>query len=737
MHQVFTILGSQQNSPEIYEAWIKNIPFQLVDDSIRFYTGVNLSDPKQRNELVFPLLRHNMNVIDYWLSNLVFPREAKTFEHKLMCTAWDLCSDHLTHTVSGFSGTNDTKNILPMPISQNDLKELEQTNNNVRNILLRQENNGYDRLFANVRGMDILIRLSKAKIPVLLDAGACMLELNNKEVAQKWLTLVPTESYDAALYFDANDVLMTTDRNDIITEFDYSVYRNKLDRCLVYLDDAHTRGTDLKFPFGWRACVTLSGDITRDKTVQACMRMRLLGKGHSVVFWASYEADVRIREFCNLVDATPTNKDVIAFICHNSSRFEEDNMVHWSAAAFNYTKKLIAHKLHDDSDADDSLKMLYETCVDNEYVTLREMYGVKESALLTQLSKGKFNKILEAYTNNAVIYKLVKSIENGVLEKLQGRVPWMKRFTQMFDEEQEKELEHELEEQRQVERPLPASPVEPVFDDLLEDIIRGGGNSQNFSSIKKKEGIVSLGASLIDKQLFKPYKNRDHLAWADNLYATKDFISVIDTTFQSSDEFLRPTWFIARISHRTSKDCFILMSSFETDRLLPLFRKTTKSVLYMFRSRLSQCHSNLLNDVALRVTGMNNHNDPIDLFEQVQIGVYSGSMYFRNAAEQDAYCGFLGLIPQPRTIELEKAFEEEIISANGFVPKENRKKSKAISLCVGECKFTCNPVELAIKLIEANHQFIRKESHAASILEKSVKMDITDVSQVFIREEIL
>ncbi len=80
--------------------------------------------------------------------------------------------------------------------------------------------------------------------------------------------------FDATVYFNSNDVLMTVDRNGIKTEFDFSVYRNKLDRCLVYLDDAHTRGTDLKFPLGWKACVTLSGDITRDKTVQACMRVR-------------------------------------------------------------------------------------------------------------------------------------------------------------------------------------------------------------------------------------------------------------------------------------------------------------------------------------------------------------------------------------------------------------------------------------------------------------------------------
>lgn len=37
-------------------------------------------------------------------------------------------------------------------------------------------------------------------------------------------------------------------RSIAVTEFDCSVYLENLKRCLVYLDDVHTRSTDLKFP---------------------------------------------------------------------------------------------------------------------------------------------------------------------------------------------------------------------------------------------------------------------------------------------------------------------------------------------------------------------------------------------------------------------------------------------------------------------------------------------------------
>lgn len=269
LRELFAILSVSPNPASIYEQWVQSVQPELIDASIRTYTGVNLSDPHQRDVLLFPVFRFNMHVVDFWLSAVVFPREAKTFEKKLMCTAWDLCSEHMENPVTGFSGTNDTKNILPMPIAQNDLDELEDTNENVRQLLLRQR---YDHLPPNVSGTEIVEKLVREGIQVLLDAGALMLELNNKEVAEKWLELASELGFDAAIYFDRNDVLQTVDRNGIVTELDCSVYRDDLSRCVTYLDDVHTRGTDLKFPLEWKACVTLSGQITRDKTVQACMR---------------------------------------------------------------------------------------------------------------------------------------------------------------------------------------------------------------------------------------------------------------------------------------------------------------------------------------------------------------------------------------------------------------------------------------------------------------------------------
>src|SRR6266404_2244341 len=102
------------------------------------------------------------------------------------------------------------------------------------------------------------------EIRVLLDVGAQMLELWNKELARHWLSLKPHIS--AAVFFNESDDL--TVLTQTIEPFISSPFSRKLDECIVYLGDAHTRGTDLKLPKGTRATVTLGPKVTKDRLLQ-------------------------------------------------------------------------------------------------------------------------------------------------------------------------------------------------------------------------------------------------------------------------------------------------------------------------------------------------------------------------------------------------------------------------------------------------------------------------------------
>jgi hypothetical protein len=64
-----------------------------------------------------------------------------------------------------------------------------------------------------------------------------------------------------------------------------------MDRCLVYLDEAHTRGTDLKLPLDARGALTLALHQTKDHTVQG---MRSDSIWLSVPFSFPFPVDFRV-----------------------------------------------------------------------------------------------------------------------------------------------------------------------------------------------------------------------------------------------------------------------------------------------------------------------------------------------------------------------------------------------------------------------------------------------------------
>ncbi|KAG1725816.1 uncharacterized protein EDB91DRAFT_1229351 [Suillus paluster] len=120
-----------------------------------------------------------------------------------------------------------------------------------------------------------------------------MLELKNQELAEAWLRA--KRDAQAAVFVNDDDEIVIVSRNGAVEPFASSPFSQQLDQCVVYLDDAHTRGTDVKLPSGFRAAVTLGPKVTKDRLTQGCMRMRKLGNGHSVMFFAPTEVDRSIR----------------------------------------------------------------------------------------------------------------------------------------------------------------------------------------------------------------------------------------------------------------------------------------------------------------------------------------------------------------------------------------------------------------------------------------------------------
>ena len=70
------------------------------------------------------------------------------------------------------------------------------------------------------------------------------------------------------IFFDDCNELSVLGRDGVTEPLMISSFAKQMDQCLVYLNEAHTQGTDLKLPTNYWAAVTLGPDLTKDQLVQ-------------------------------------------------------------------------------------------------------------------------------------------------------------------------------------------------------------------------------------------------------------------------------------------------------------------------------------------------------------------------------------------------------------------------------------------------------------------------------------
>ncbi|KAF3931480.1 hypothetical protein ABW19_dt0204428 [Dactylella cylindrospora] len=246
LHTCFNLLF-KTNSPDlIYGEWINLAErYVSVPDSLMKLESLNLLDKELAEDKIFPFFRYNKRLIDFYLSELIFPRDAKGFPYKLSTSGWDLAKQK-RHNTTGFSGTNDNRHLLPTTIKQLDLPQLAHTDALVINNILRPENNVVIRAERNNKRLDAREMLSmivglQPKVQVLLDVGAQILELTNEEVARHWLEEEASAKIRGSVFFGDNDELLVMTRDGKVESFLSSPLSRELDCVLVYLDEAHTR----------------------------------------------------------------------------------------------------------------------------------------------------------------------------------------------------------------------------------------------------------------------------------------------------------------------------------------------------------------------------------------------------------------------------------------------------------------------------------------------------------------
>lgn len=262
------LLKSDQSTIH-YDEWVRTAA-PAIPAAFRQLTGVSIKDRVMCTEKIFPHLRYSRAAINYYLTFLVFPKAMKEFPSKLSASGWDLGAVK-THPMTGFSGTNDTLHVLPLAVKHLNLPSQSHTNALVLGYLLQQET-AVEELPTRSSGSDAehlltVINDLQPEVRVVLDVGAQILEMDNTQVAQCWLSMRKNDQTEAVVFFK-DEELSVLDTHGRIEPFQTSPFAKQLDRCLVYLDEAHTRGTDLKLPRHYRAAVTLGANLTKDRLVQ-------------------------------------------------------------------------------------------------------------------------------------------------------------------------------------------------------------------------------------------------------------------------------------------------------------------------------------------------------------------------------------------------------------------------------------------------------------------------------------
>ncbi|TKA77752.1 hypothetical protein B0A49_06728 [Cryomyces minteri] len=646
VRQSLHILLKDPNASDEYARWCEastELPTWL-----RSLNGIVLDDENTFNACLVPCLRDNQAAINYYLSQVVFPREAKEFVKKLSASGWDLPAATGCPVTTGFSGTNDNRFLLPLSIHH----------------LLRNENSKYacteddDGKKISIESFLGLISRHNPPIRVLIDVGAQVLEMTNREVAQEWLRHAPDTK--AAVFFSDNDEKMVIDQTGYLSLLSKSSYQDCLRDCVVYLDEVHTRGIDLKISTGTQAAVTLGPRLTKDRLVQACMRMRKLGAGHTLAFFVPPDVNRSILDMTGRNITQQLNfTDVVRWCIEQTCLVTESVMPLWTMQGFAFCERdrLCGSLLGGPGDlvgnlAEGKVRQFWTDIQEPEGCTLRELYDLEDGS-------GKDDDdddVAEESDAGSMLAKLREARKAMVATA-------MKDCT--MNEEQEREVAHEIQRERQIQRPPPAPHYAHVLRPQVVDFVTSG---ITYSKGSKDSCPIQPAFKNFRKTSAAEYY------WSNtactNVLVTRDFLNTVQVTSGSpSDDFLRPVrWVLTS----TRTDDVLLISPYEANELIKQVRKSDKVTLHVFLPRTTKTMVAMDDLLFYNVTGQVNEHTTTEIFKDshvpLHLRLFAGSLFLGEQRQYQELGNFLGILTNPQHQDDSRVR----VATDGFVDAASR-----------------------------------------------------------------
>ncbi|KAG8409573.1 hypothetical protein J3459_017399 [Metarhizium acridum] len=618
-----------------YDRWIcscASLPAYL-----RYWNCVDLENDLQVKTL-WGYLRFDRTVINHHLNTYVFPVHAKQFSVKLQASGWDIpllqpneTGQHGSLT-TGFSGTNDNKRILPQTIKQDDLPKLLCTNAEVLCHLLESRNK--DCHLAAKAGVrfnetETLKFLCDKEIRILIDAGAHILEMQNEDVAKAWLK-IDTQA-QGAVYLGPNSQIMVSSRfQSIPMPLIASPFANNLEKCVVYIDEGHTRGTDLKLPVTAKGAVTLGSGQTKDQTVQAAMRLRQLGTTQSVAFLAPPEVyrsilDVRRAHTHELPRAvTLTSADVVRWLLEQSCKANEQMMALYFSQCQDFCRRTdVMWKHRNFGKNKQDLEKVLEVIRQEEQQTLQQMYGPR-----TQPERDGFVEFaspqLQTFALNVA----------GMARHGLSSCP-----SALMEVEQEREVVFEVEQVRERQsRTEHTALAFPGVDHAIMVFLETGQLDTKATSKRAPlmQAFDYVGRTKIGKQFgVKSTTSR--------FYVSREYTRTIAVDGRmAKHEILRPVhWILWSPSSETA----LLIIPEEADAIMPVLRKMDTTLVWLFGYTAPVTKSmQVFNCLTYLAVPSWQRNCRLPTWLSIEVGILSGRLYFE-FSEYNALLSWLGVHP--------------------------------------------------------------------------------------------
>jgi len=670
------LMKSDQASVE-YQSWIHNV--SDLPPTFRSLASINLRDRLHCEKQVFPFLRSSCSAVDYFLAASVFPKEMREFPSKLSSSGWDL-GEVKVHPTTGFSGTIDSRSTLPISVHHLELDEQRHTNAMVLEYLLRVENS-VECIPSNAQ--DFLSHVCRMNPPVqvILDVGAQVLELTNVQVAHEWLRVAMNNtSVQGVIFFDESHEVVVLNREQRIEPLQSSPYAHDLDGCLVFLDECHTRGTDLHMPSHYRAAVTLGIGVTKDRLTQACMRMRKIGHGQSVVFGVPKEIEFKmLAQEKRLVRSSIDTLDILNWVIAQTWAEIGRAMPLWAAQGRRFQEQ----------------SNVWAQCLDNDITELTidqaKQFLEDESRTLEERYRPSAHAEPRCLTDSG----LSNQHDDPILERLRAfECGQIAQYD--LSEEQERELAPEIEQERQNQRPNTAFPTShDLHPDIIAFVAKGILKPTSTAVIPAFEALKSTSAA----------RHLNLGQFPVDLLVTCDFIRTVKSTAKTatSDLYERHVNWILTSTGSTPEQSakhvkqMLIISPHEAQALLPTVAKSSSVTLHIYAPRPSLDFASL-DHLALYTTPTRNPPLVIPRKLILLLNLFAGQRFLESYTEYKELCSLLGLA------HMEMDDEDTKVSADGFILGNDsalpgggsgftRSPVPFLKVFLSKCRWYCESVE--------------------------------------------